>query len=116
MHLINNTLTDTEFVPTSQSFMWTYARTIPQCPHENNIRGKTADDETYSKMLPYADAISYCRLIEINGVVEIHPAVTLDQFPDMFIHFIESHGWFFRGGYMDITNDENSNGQRGRND
>ena len=84
MHLINNTLTDTEFVPTSQSFMWTYARTIPQCPHENNIRGKTADDETYSKMLPYADAISYCRLIEINGVVEIHPAVTLDQFSDMF--------------------------------
>jgi len=51
--------------------------------------------------LPYADAIPDCRLIEINGVAEIHPSVSIDQFIDMFIRFIESHGWFFGGGYKE---------------
>ena len=61
--------------------------------------------------LPYADAIPNCPLIEIDGVAEIHPAVSLDQFPDMFIRFIESHGWFFSGGYKDITDEENNGKQ-----
>jgi len=61
-------------------------------------------------VLPYADAIPDCRLIEINGVAEIHPSVSIDQFCDMFIRFIESHGWFFGGGYKDIT-DEKNNGE-----
>ena len=57
-------------------------------------------------ILPYADAIPDCRLIEINGVAEIHPSVSIDQFCDMFIRFIESHGWFFGGGYKDITDEK----------
>lgn len=56
--------------------------------------------------LPYADAIPDCRRISIDGIAEIHPNITLDQFSDMFIRFIESHGWFFGGGYKDVTDDE----------
>ena len=56
--------------------------------------------------LPYADAIPDCRLIGINGVAEIHPSVSINQFIDMFIRFIESHGWFFGGGYKDSTDEE----------
>jgi hypothetical protein len=62
-------------------------------------------------ILPYADAIPDCRLIEINGVAEIHPSISIDQFSDMFIRFIESHGWFFGGGYKDITDEEKNIGQ-----
>ena len=61
--------------------------------------------------LPYADSIPDCRLIEINGVAEIHPAISIDQFADMFIRFIEAHGWFFGGGYKDITDEENNGEQ-----
>ena len=61
--------------------------------------------------LPYADAILDCRLIEMNGIAEIHPSVSIDQFIDMFIGFIESHGWFFGGGYKDIT-DEKENAEQ----
>jgi hypothetical protein len=57
--------------------------------------------------LPYADALPNRRLIEINGVVEVHPSILIDQFIDMFIRFIELHGWFFSGGYKDITNENN---------
>ena len=57
--------------------------------------------------LPYAEAIPDCRLIEIDGVAEVHPNITLDQFSDMFIRFIESHGWFFGGGYKDVTDEQN---------
>lgn len=59
-----------------------------------------------SEALPYADAIPDCRLVEINGVAEIHPNVSSDQFMDMFIRFIESHGWFFGGGFKDVTDEE----------
>ncbi|MBT9132763.1 MAG: hypothetical protein DDT33_01292 [Firmicutes bacterium] len=38
-----------------------------------------------SDALPYADAIPDCRLVEINGVAEIHPAISSEQFCDMFI-------------------------------
>lgn len=54
--------------------------------------------------LPDADPIPNCRLIEVNGVAEIHPAISSDQFCDMFIRFMEAHGWFFCGGIDDITN------------
>lgn len=56
-----------------------------------------------SDALLYADAILDCRLIEINGVAEIHPSISSDQFGDMFIRFIEEHGWVFGGGFKDIT-------------
>ena len=55
---------------------------------------------------PYADAIPDCRLVEINEVAEIHPAISSDQFCDMFIRFIEPHGWFFGGGFKDITGEK----------
>lgn len=59
-----------------------------------------------SDALPYADAIPDCRLVEINGVAEIHSAISSDQFCDMFIRFIEAHGWFFGGGFKDITDEK----------
>jgi len=64
--------------------------------------------------LPYANAIPDCRLIEINGVAEVHPVISIDQFSDMFIRFIEAHGWFFGGGYKDITDDEKSREQENK--
>lgn len=62
--------------------------------------------ERISDALPYAEGIPNCRLIEINGVAEIFPSVSSDQFIDMFLQFIEIHGWFFGGGFKDITNEE----------
>lgn len=59
-----------------------------------------------SDVLPYADEIPDCRLMEINGIAEIHPAISSDQFCDMFIRFIEAHGWFYCGGIKDITDDK----------
>jgi hypothetical protein len=56
---MNQILTDDEFVMAAQSFTWTFAKTMPQCPHEYIVRGKTADDETYFAMF---------RAIEARGV------------------------------------------------
>ena len=56
--------------------------------------------------LPYADPIPNCRLVEVNGVAEIHPAISSNQFCDMFIRFIEAHSWFFGGGFKDITDEK----------
>lgn len=69
-----------------------------------------------SDALPYADAIPDCRLVEINGVAEIHPAISSDQFCDMFIRFIEAHGWFFGGGFKDITDERQTDSERHDND
>jgi len=81
---------------------------IPNPTEKDKERIKKYNEATdrISEALPYADAIPDCRLVEINGVAEIHPNVSFDQFTDMFIGFIESHGWFFGGGYKDITDDE----------
>lgn len=59
-----------------------------------------------SGALPHVNAIPDCRLVEINGVAEIHPTISSDQFCDMFIRFIEAHGWFFGDGFKDITNEK----------
>lgn len=59
-----------------------------------------------SDALPYVEAILDCRLVEIYGVVESYPVISSDQFCDMFIHFIESHGCFFGGGFKDITDEK----------
>ena len=48
-----------EFISASQSFVWTFAKTMPECPHEYIVRGKTADDATYFAMF---------RTIETHGV------------------------------------------------
>ena len=39
-----------EFITAAQSSVWIYAKTMPDCPHEYIIRGKTANDETYFAM------------------------------------------------------------------
>jgi len=75
----------------------------PTREDEERIKKYRVAAERISCSLPYADPINKCRLININGVVEVHPAITIDQFINMFIRFIESHGWFFGGGYKDIT-------------
>lgn len=40
--------------------------------------------------------------IELNGCIEIPPEMTLDEFTDTFIEWIESKGWFFGGGFREI--------------
>lgn len=73
---------------------------------KERIKKYSKASERLMDALPYADAIPDCRLVEINGVVEVPPIISIDQFSDMFISFIEAHGWFFGGGYKDITEDE----------
>ena len=48
-----------EFRTAAASFTWTFAKTMPECPHWYIVRGKTADDETYFAMF---------RAIEERGV------------------------------------------------
>ena len=40
--------------------------------------------------------------IEIQGCIEVPPEMTLDEFTDVFIQFVESKGWFFGGGLREI--------------
>ena len=79
----------------------------PTAKDEERIKKYMEASDRIMDALPYADAIPDCRLIEIDGVAEIHPAISADQFSDMFIRFFESHGWFFGGGCNDVTDDEN---------
>ena len=41
--------------------------------------------------------------IEINGCVEILCEISIDEFTDAFIEWIESKGWYFGGGFQEIT-------------
>ena len=41
--------------------------------------------------------------IEINGCIEIPPEMTLDEFENGFIKWVESKGWFFGGGFREIA-------------
>jgi len=43
------------------------------------------------------------RVYEITGTVEVPYVISEDQLLDMYIRFVESHGWFFCGGFKDIT-------------
>ena len=40
--------------------------------------------------------------MEITGCIEIPPEMTLDEFMDTFIEWIESKGWYFGGGFREI--------------
>ncbi len=84
----------------------------PSVEDEARIQKYKLAADRISDALPYADAIPNCRLVEINGVAEIHPAISSDQFCDMFIRFIEAHGWFFGGGFKDITDEKKENCHR----
>ena len=39
---------------------------------------------------------------EINGCIEVSPEVTEDKFWEKFINFVESNGWSFGGGIIEI--------------
>jgi hypothetical protein len=39
---------------------------------------------------------------KINGCVEVPPEMTMDEFCDAFIEFVESKGWNFGGGFNEI--------------
>ena len=41
--------------------------------------------------------------IAINGCIEIPPEMTLDEFENEFIKWVESKGWFFGGGFREIA-------------
>ena len=41
--------------------------------------------------------------IEIRGCIEIPDEITVDEVTDAFIDFIESKGWYFGGGFQEIT-------------
>lgn len=54
--------------------------------------------------------------IEINGCVEIPTDMTIDEFTDDFIKFIESKGWYFGGGFTEIIDGYyvNPDGSKGK--
>jgi hypothetical protein len=78
----------------------------PTAKDEERIKKYRKAADRLDEALTYAEAIPDSRLIEINGVVEMPSCISLDQFVDMFIRFIEAHGWFFGGGYKDVTDEE----------
>lgn len=41
--------------------------------------------------------------IEIGGCVEVPPEMTMDEFYDAFLEWIESKGWYFGGGFKEIV-------------
>lgn len=78
----------------------------PTVKDEERIKKYKLAADRISDALPYADEIPDCRLIEIGGVVEINPNISSDKFTEMFIRFVEAHGWFFGGGFKDITQEK----------
>ncbi len=54
--------------------------------------------------------------IEIQGCVEIPPDMTIDEFTNTFIQWIESKGWFFGGGFKEIMDEYyvNPDGSKGK--
>ena len=41
--------------------------------------------------------------IEIGGCIEVPDEITVDEVCDALIAFIESKGWFFGGGFHEVT-------------
>ena len=54
--------------------------------------------------------------IEIGGCVEVPPEMTMDEFYDAFLEWIESKGWYFGGGFKEIVDGYyvNSDGSKGK--
>lgn len=46
------------------------------------------------------------KCIRIDGVIEVQEDLSLDEFLNSFIAFIESHGWYFGGKTSDEPEDE----------
>ena len=49
--------------------------------------------------------------IEIGGCIEVPDEITVDEVCDTFIAFVESKGWFFGGGFHEVS-DENADSQK----
>ena len=49
-------LSNSGFAAAAAAFTWTFAKTMPQCPHEYIVRGKTADENTYFSMFRTIEA------------------------------------------------------------
>ena len=80
-------LSNDKFISAAYSFTWTFAKTMPQCPHEYIVRGKTADDDTYFAMF---------RAIEERGVWR-----EWNGTPQQYLH--PGDGYY----YWKMTNDIN---------
>jgi len=80
----------------------------PTAEDEERIKKYIRAAERIDEVLPCADSIPDRHLISVDGVVGVQPCISHDQFSDMFIRFVEAHGWFFGGGYKDITAEEDS--------
>lgn len=46
---------------------------------------------------------------EIRGCIEVTPDVDLDGFADEFLRWVESKGWYFGGGFCEITDGYHAN-------
>lgn len=53
------------------------------------------------------------KIIEIDGCVEVPDEVTVDDFLDLFIEFVESHDWYFGGGVQELPDTADSDGSDG---
>lgn len=53
------------------------------------------------------------KIIEIDGCVEVPDEVTVDDFLDLFIEFVESHDWYFGGGVRELPDIADSDGSDG---
>lgn len=41
--------------------------------------------------------------MKINGCIEVPSDMTMDEFTDAFLELIESKGWYFGGGFLEIV-------------
>ena len=53
------------------------------------------------------------KIIEIDGCVEVPDEVTVDNFLDLFIEFVESRDWYFCGGVQELPDTADSDGSDG---
>ena len=67
------TMNNDEFVVAAMSLSWTFAKTMPECPHEYIVRGKTADEETYFAMYRAIEAHGEWREWYDNKYQYYHP-------------------------------------------
>lgn len=44
--------------------------------------------------------------IKIDGCIEVPDDITADEVSDLFIEFVESKGWFFGGGFHEVTTED----------
>ena len=44
--------------------------------------------------------------IEIGGCITVPADITIDQLEDAFIQWIEANGWYFGGGFRELSTEE----------